>query len=42
MEKGFVTRDLTDVIDNCLRITILKRRENNLFLSALKEVLERY
>jgi histidinol-phosphate aminotransferase len=42
MEKGFVTRDLTDVVDNCLRITILKRRENNLFLSALKEVLERY
>ena len=40
MERGIVLRDLSDVVDNCLRITVLTKRENNLFLSALEEVLK--
>jgi len=40
LEKGIVVRNLSGVVDNSLRVTILRRRENNRFLRSLEKILK--
>jgi histidinol-phosphate aminotransferase len=39
LKKGVLVRDLTGVIENCLRVTVGTPGENTLFLKTLKQVL---
>jgi len=39
LKKGVLVRNMKGVIDPCLRVTIGTKRENDIFLKALKEVL---
>jgi histidinol-phosphate aminotransferase len=39
LEKGVLVRNLSEVIDGCLRVTVGTPGENDLFLKALKQVL---
>lgn len=40
MQQGIVVRNLSDSVENSLRVTVLTRRENDRFLKALKNVLD--
>jgi len=39
LKKGILVRNLSEVIDGCLRVTVGTPGENNLFLKTLKQVL---
>lgn len=39
LRKGILIKNLTNVIPDCLRVTVGRPEENNAFLKALKEVL---
>jgi histidinol-phosphate aminotransferase len=38
VNKNIIVRNRTNVIDNCLRITVGKKTENNKLLNALKTI----
>lgn len=40
LKRGVLVRDMKGVVDSCLRVTVGTKRENNIFLKALKEVIE--
>lgn len=40
-ERGILIRDLSSSIKNCLRVTIGTKEENNQFLNALKNIVEK-
>ncbi|GBE00803.1 histidinol-phosphate aminotransferase 2 [bacterium BMS3Bbin06] len=40
LKRGILVRDLTDVVDNALRVTVGSPEENDLFVRALRDVLE--
>jgi histidinol-phosphate aminotransferase len=42
IKKNIVIRNRTSVVENCLRITIGKKYENDLLIKALKELAGRY
>lgn len=39
LKKGILVRNLSEIIDNCLRVTVGTPRENALLLKALRELL---
>lgn len=40
MSKGIVVRNLSDTVQNSLRVTVLTKRENNRFAETLKSILD--
>ncbi|MEM0383428.1 MAG: histidinol-phosphate transaminase [Candidatus Caldarchaeum sp.] len=40
MKRGIVLRNLSEVLDGCLRLTVLSRLENDKFLATFKRVLD--
>jgi len=40
LKREVLVRDMKGVVDSCLRVTVGTKRENNIFLKALKEVIE--
>ena len=38
VDKNIIVRNRSSVIDNCLRITVGKRSENNKLVNALKNI----
>jgi histidinol-phosphate aminotransferase len=41
LRRGVLVRDLKGILDGCLRVTVGTRKENGMFLRALKAVLKR-
>lgn len=39
LKKGVLVRDMKGVVDGCLRVTVGTKKENSIFLKALKEVV---
>lgn len=39
LEKGIIVRNMKGVLDNCLRVTVGKPKENELFLKTLRSIL---
>lgn len=40
LKKGILVRDISSAVPSCLRVTVGSRKENDIFINALKEVME--
>lgn len=40
LKKGVLVRNMKGVVNGCLRVTVGTRKENNIFIKALKEVIK--